>query len=588
MAEVLAAAGAVIVEAALPGLEDSPQVWDDVCWPEFAAAYPDLDLARLDPKTAASPRARPRPSRGGSPPGPVPPRRDPHDVRPGVRVRRRPAPAGDALLRAARRRDAEIDVGDGDPMDVYRGGCAWFTRPVSLAGLPALSLPAGFDGRGLPLGRAARRRGAAEWTLLRAGAAFQERTDHHRREPTPPGSGLGDRPARLGPTVNSTCTGRCPAGWANTTLPSMHTDSVIRSLWPVASSSARRRARPGRTSVPSDISRRKKATVGPRGNRVGVGGRAVAHLGVAPSRPGGRGLPSLGLAPAEHRHAPTPARRDLLAEGERRARRGRGRSSAARGPPCPGRRPPGAAPPAAKPARLTGTESFAAPGGRRARSTARPGCRAARSVRRLDRPRLQRRVALADLAQRPVHGLPHEVPVVVGLALDGHEERLEPASAASLSCTASEAIMREPGPLLELLFAPAPLQGLGRRVRGPVEQVPAARVAHVPRVEPGDPPFHQRGVTRSGSATSEARRRASWTPASHRATRQVVVAPDPSGERPEVGQPGADELGRRAGCRTGPCPRSPPGRASARISAEGVDDVHAGSIARHGLDGATT
>jgi aspartyl-tRNA(Asn)/glutamyl-tRNA(Gln) amidotransferase subunit A len=52
--------------------------------------------------------------------------------------------------------------------------------------LPALSLPAGFDTAGLPLGVQLVGRFAAEWTLLRIGRVFQELTTHHLPTPSLP------------------------------------------------------------------------------------------------------------------------------------------------------------------------------------------------------------------------------------------------------------------------------------------------------------------------------------------------------------------------------------------------------------------
>lgn len=58
-----------------------------------------------------------------------------------------------------------------------------FTYPWSLAGLPATSVPCGFDGAGMPIGM---QLVAAPWRddlLLAAGVAFQRETDWHRRRP---------------------------------------------------------------------------------------------------------------------------------------------------------------------------------------------------------------------------------------------------------------------------------------------------------------------------------------------------------------------------------------------------------------------
>ena len=55
--------------------------------------------------------------------------------------------------------------------------------PFNLTGQPALSLPCGFTPGGLPIGLQVVGRPFEEETVLRAGHAFQLRTDYHRRPP---------------------------------------------------------------------------------------------------------------------------------------------------------------------------------------------------------------------------------------------------------------------------------------------------------------------------------------------------------------------------------------------------------------------
>jgi aspartyl-tRNA(Asn)/glutamyl-tRNA(Gln) amidotransferase subunit A len=57
-----------------------------------------------------------------------------------------------------------------------------YTLSVNLAGLPGLSVPAGFI-NGLPIGLQLIGRPFDEATLLKAGHRFQLRTDHHRLAP---------------------------------------------------------------------------------------------------------------------------------------------------------------------------------------------------------------------------------------------------------------------------------------------------------------------------------------------------------------------------------------------------------------------
>lgn len=59
------------------------------------------------------------------------------------------------------------------------------TRLFSYLGLPAISVPMGFDPRGLPLGLQLAGRPFSESRLLKAGDAYQRDTDWHRRSPVP-------------------------------------------------------------------------------------------------------------------------------------------------------------------------------------------------------------------------------------------------------------------------------------------------------------------------------------------------------------------------------------------------------------------
>ena len=60
------------------------------------------------------------------------------------------------------------------------------TRWVNYLGAPSLSLPCGFDSRGLPIGLQLVGRPFAEGALLAAGRAYQRATDWHRRLPPEP------------------------------------------------------------------------------------------------------------------------------------------------------------------------------------------------------------------------------------------------------------------------------------------------------------------------------------------------------------------------------------------------------------------
>jgi aspartyl-tRNA(Asn)/glutamyl-tRNA(Gln) amidotransferase subunit A len=72
-----------------------------------------------------------------------------------------------------------------DPIQMYLGDM--FTVGANLAGIPAISLPAGLSGDGLPLGIQLQAPALEESRLLFAAAAFQTATSHHRLRP--PGLG---------------------------------------------------------------------------------------------------------------------------------------------------------------------------------------------------------------------------------------------------------------------------------------------------------------------------------------------------------------------------------------------------------------
>jgi aspartyl-tRNA(Asn)/glutamyl-tRNA(Gln) amidotransferase subunit A len=78
---------------------------------------------------------------------------------------------------------AETDI-DADPANWSRFMAVSFnTRPFNYLGLPTISIPAGFDDRGLPIGLQLAARPFAEATVLRAADAFQGATEWHRAVP---------------------------------------------------------------------------------------------------------------------------------------------------------------------------------------------------------------------------------------------------------------------------------------------------------------------------------------------------------------------------------------------------------------------
>lgn len=68
-----------------------------------------------------------------------------------------------------------------DPIQMYL--CDLFTTGANLAGIPALSLPAGIDQDGLPIAIQLQAPALEESRLLFAGSAFQFVTDHHTKRP---------------------------------------------------------------------------------------------------------------------------------------------------------------------------------------------------------------------------------------------------------------------------------------------------------------------------------------------------------------------------------------------------------------------
>ena len=80
---------------------------------------------------------------------------------------------------------AETDI-DADPGNWGRFmAVSANTRPFNYLGLPTISLPAGFDDRGLPVGLQIATRPFGEARLLRIADAFQRETDWHKRNPLP-------------------------------------------------------------------------------------------------------------------------------------------------------------------------------------------------------------------------------------------------------------------------------------------------------------------------------------------------------------------------------------------------------------------
>jgi aspartyl-tRNA(Asn)/glutamyl-tRNA(Gln) amidotransferase subunit A len=69
-----------------------------------------------------------------------------------------------------------------DPLQMYLSDI--FTISINLAGLPGLSLPCGFDSKGLPIGMQIIGKHFDETALLRIGYAYEQATEWHKRKPS--------------------------------------------------------------------------------------------------------------------------------------------------------------------------------------------------------------------------------------------------------------------------------------------------------------------------------------------------------------------------------------------------------------------
>lgn len=85
------------------------------------------------------------------------------------------------LMTAARVDEPVVRIG-GEEL-VVAANVARFTRAFNMTGSPALSLPCGFDDRGLPIGLQIVGRPFDEATVLRLGHAYEQHTPWHQRVP---------------------------------------------------------------------------------------------------------------------------------------------------------------------------------------------------------------------------------------------------------------------------------------------------------------------------------------------------------------------------------------------------------------------
>jgi aspartyl-tRNA(Asn)/glutamyl-tRNA(Gln) amidotransferase subunit A len=92
----------------------------------------------------------------------------------------------DALITPTRDTTAPRMADDGKVLDTppyILAGRASPTIPFNAAGLPAISIPCGFDEHGLPIGLQIAGRAFEDGTVLRLAYAYQQATDWHLRRP---------------------------------------------------------------------------------------------------------------------------------------------------------------------------------------------------------------------------------------------------------------------------------------------------------------------------------------------------------------------------------------------------------------------
>jgi aspartyl-tRNA(Asn)/glutamyl-tRNA(Gln) amidotransferase subunit A len=68
-----------------------------------------------------------------------------------------------------------------DPLQMYLSDI--YTISINLSGLPALSLPCGFDAHGLPIGMQIIGKPFDEATMLKLAYGYEQSTEWHRRKP---------------------------------------------------------------------------------------------------------------------------------------------------------------------------------------------------------------------------------------------------------------------------------------------------------------------------------------------------------------------------------------------------------------------
>jgi len=169
----------------------APEVWEEIGWPEMAEHHGAL----LDRRDLLHPRTVEILEQGAG---------QPEEVT--AAARRRAAHVRDAFLSALSAADVLlaaatpiaapeagadwVEVGSGR-LSVRRGAPSLLTRSVNLAGLPAVAIPAGRTGDGLPIGIQLIGGPGEEGVVLRAARAYQGATNYHEARPTLPQGPVG-------------------------------------------------------------------------------------------------------------------------------------------------------------------------------------------------------------------------------------------------------------------------------------------------------------------------------------------------------------------------------------------------------------
>ena len=169
------------------GMQDSRRVWSQICYPEFAEAHRSVER-RLD-DVAPSVRAWMKDGRRLSPAERAEAVRRRAEIR---RWFRRHLETFDALLipttpyPALNPDEEEVDLGRGRKVEASAVGPGWLTCSVNLSGLPAVNLPAGRSGDGLPIGVSLLADDNREAALIRLAAGWEAAVGYQPALPSPP------------------------------------------------------------------------------------------------------------------------------------------------------------------------------------------------------------------------------------------------------------------------------------------------------------------------------------------------------------------------------------------------------------------